>query len=280
MNIKYHLVKNISIFNMICWFFSAFKIHCSKQCKELLTQLGGYYLIERGLVPMKGKGEQQTYWLLGEDEEIRAVRSVERQKRRAVLSGKSVTNGLDSNGHCIIPRSSLKNKSNMPKSPIPRCSSFESPKRLRFANNENTKNRDFLEVIIDSPCKKSVNSLLETTIDFNSNAWKISSTSCPCIENLANSTATLAYSQLSMFTRDEKFVKICTKQSCSSFPVLFPHLSVPRIPIIKTISAPCSPKKERPSILSNLHEYEELVAWADSAPLLKISEVDDHESKL
>lgn len=32
---------------------SALKIHCSGECKSLLDKLGGYELVERGLVPMK-----------------------------------------------------------------------------------------------------------------------------------------------------------------------------------------------------------------------------------
>lgn len=65
---------------------------------------------------MKGKGEQQTYWLVGEDPECRSKRSVERAKRRQ--HGKNVKNGqLDVNGHCIVTRSSLKSKS---RSPLPR----------------------------------------------------------------------------------------------------------------------------------------------------------------
>ncbi|KAL9911404.1 speract receptor isoform 1-T8 [Glossina fuscipes fuscipes] len=58
------------------------KIHCSRQCKELLEKLGGYYYQERGVIPMKGKGEQRTYWLLGEDAEAREKRSYERSQRR------------------------------------------------------------------------------------------------------------------------------------------------------------------------------------------------------
>ena len=36
---------------------SALKIHCSPQCKEVLDQLGGYYVEERGLVAMKVSSE-------------------------------------------------------------------------------------------------------------------------------------------------------------------------------------------------------------------------------
>ena len=33
--------------------FLALKIHCSQQCKELLDQLGGYEVEERGIVHLK-----------------------------------------------------------------------------------------------------------------------------------------------------------------------------------------------------------------------------------
>jgi len=42
-------------------------IHVSPECKEVLDQLGGYHLEERGEVEMKGKGKIFTYWLRGRD---------------------------------------------------------------------------------------------------------------------------------------------------------------------------------------------------------------------
>ncbi|CAL1527407.1 unnamed protein product [Lymnaea stagnalis] len=53
----------------------ALKIHVSPSCKNLLDELGGYTLIERGRVSMKGKGELLTYWLIDEDPSIRERRS-------------------------------------------------------------------------------------------------------------------------------------------------------------------------------------------------------------
>ena len=50
------------------------KIHTSKTTHLLLEQLGGYYLEERGMIEMKGKGSQLTYWLVGEDKEVRKRR--------------------------------------------------------------------------------------------------------------------------------------------------------------------------------------------------------------
>lgn len=233
--------------------------------------------MERGIVSMKGKGEQQTYWLVGEDPEMRLLRSADRERKRATSSGKPYKNGqLDCNGHCIVPRSSLKNK-NAVKSPIPRCSSFESPKKLRFASGEDLETSDnrtkLLEVITDSPCKKSANSLTENTTDGCSEALKTSSTSCPCIENLANSTATLAQSQLSMFCREDKTAKI-TKPI--SFPSLQTNLNVPRLPV-RTTSAPASPRRDD-LILNKFPECEEIIPWADSTPLLKITKPEDLET--
>ncbi|PIK35222.1 guanylate cyclase [Apostichopus japonicus] len=45
----------------------ALKIHISPECAEVLRQIGGFELEERGLVAMKGKGEILTYWLVGQD---------------------------------------------------------------------------------------------------------------------------------------------------------------------------------------------------------------------
>ncbi|OQV25888.1 Speract receptor [Hypsibius exemplaris] len=52
----------------------ALRIHCSPQSKKILDDLGGYFLEPRGLVQMKGKGEQLTYWLTDEDESIKLQR--------------------------------------------------------------------------------------------------------------------------------------------------------------------------------------------------------------
>ncbi|NP_999705.1 speract receptor precursor [Strongylocentrotus purpuratus] len=45
----------------------ALRIHVSPWCKQVLDKLGGYELEDRGLVPMNGKGEIHTFWLLGQD---------------------------------------------------------------------------------------------------------------------------------------------------------------------------------------------------------------------
>ncbi|KAJ8909843.1 hypothetical protein NQ315_002849 [Exocentrus adspersus] len=257
------------------------KIHCSKACKELLTKVGGYRLIERGIISIKGKGDQKTYWLVGEDPHFRLIRKEERELRRANADGKNIkTTQLDSNGHYIITRSSLKNKNSIIRSPLPRCSSFESPKRLRFASGDNLERKNeeiFLDVITDnSPCKKSVNSLVGTTRDCCSESWKTSSNSCPCIENLANSAATLAQSQLSMLVRDDKNAML-NKPSYNSVPTLCYRLSLPPYSTIHAISAPTSPRRQD-LILSKFPECEEVVPWTDSTPLLKITQPQDSET--
>lgn len=43
----------------------ALKIHLSPECRDYLEPSGQYIIQERGLVPMKGKGEIRTYWLVG-----------------------------------------------------------------------------------------------------------------------------------------------------------------------------------------------------------------------
>ncbi|KAH3862698.1 receptor-type guanylate cyclase Gyc76C-like [Dreissena polymorpha] len=50
------------------------KIHCSQRSKDILETLGGYSLESRGMVPMKGKGELFTYWLINEEESVRKDR--------------------------------------------------------------------------------------------------------------------------------------------------------------------------------------------------------------
>ncbi|PNF22648.1 hypothetical protein B7P43_G07108 [Cryptotermes secundus] len=179
------------------------KIHCSSDCKALLDQVGGYTLAERGLVPLKGKGEQRTFWLLGEDPVHRQRRAEERA--RVGLKTRTLP---DSNGYLcgVGPRSSLKSKSSACP-PLARCSSLESPKRLRFASGNllelHRYQRDpMLEAIADnSPCKKTAPHLLDA---------ERCSTSCPCIKVLPSSV----------------------NSKNNSFPVLFPTVCS---------SAPASP---------------------------------------
>ncbi|XP_067005765.2 guanylate cyclase 32E [Anabrus simplex] len=52
----------------------AFRIHISETTYSLLQRLGGYRCEERGLTPIKGKGEMRTYWLVGEDPAWRLAR--------------------------------------------------------------------------------------------------------------------------------------------------------------------------------------------------------------
>ena len=114
----------------------------------------------------------------------------------------------DSNGYLcgVGPRSSLKSKSSACP-PLARCSSLESPKRLRFASGNllelHRYQRDpMLEAIADnSPCKKSAPHLLDA---------ERCSSSCPCIKVLPSSV----------------------NSKNNSFPVLFPTVCS---------SAPASP---------------------------------------
>ncbi|XP_049826749.1 guanylate cyclase 32E isoform X1 [Aethina tumida] len=52
----------------------AFRIHISHATYTLLQRLGGYICEERGVIPIKGKGEMHTYWLVGEDSAQRLAR--------------------------------------------------------------------------------------------------------------------------------------------------------------------------------------------------------------
>ncbi|XP_041348561.1 LOW QUALITY PROTEIN: retinal guanylyl cyclase 2-like [Gigantopelta aegis] len=44
-----------------------FRIHISQQCKDILDILGGYHVLYRGQVELKGKGHHSTYWLVGKE---------------------------------------------------------------------------------------------------------------------------------------------------------------------------------------------------------------------
>ncbi|GAV03015.1 hypothetical protein RvY_13505-2 [Ramazzottius varieornatus] len=45
-----------------------FRIQCAPKTHDLLKELGGFQLTERGLMPVKGKGEMMVYWLTGQDD--------------------------------------------------------------------------------------------------------------------------------------------------------------------------------------------------------------------
>lgn len=104
------------------------KIHCSAACKSLLDKLGGYILEERGIVAMKGKRDQLTYWLRGEEASAAEARQKMRASRVNVVQT-PVSN--EKRG----PRSSLKSRSwKNEVTGLHRCCSLESPKKLRFAS--------------------------------------------------------------------------------------------------------------------------------------------------
>ncbi|XP_058835407.1 guanylate cyclase 32E [Topomyia yanbarensis] len=159
------------------------KIHCSLQTKEILDSLEGYHFEDRGLISMKGKGEQRTFWLVGEDPEARAKRTQERSERRGSRALNKYLGMLKSQNSLAGVRSSLKNRAIAQRSSLPRSSSLESPKRLRFASGSMLEQHRYhrysddalMEVISDSSTRKSDNSLADTE-DITS--------SCPCIDHL------------------------------------------------------------------------------------------------
>ncbi|XP_038109583.1 guanylate cyclase 32E isoform X3 [Culex quinquefasciatus] len=162
------------------------KIHCSLQTKEILDSLGGYHFEERGLIPMKGKGDQRTFWLVGEDPEARAKRTQERVERRGSRAlNKYIGMLKQQQNNAAGVRSSLKTRGMFPRNSLPRSSSLESPKRLRFASGSMLEQHRYhrysddalMEVISDSSTRKSDNSLTDTT------AEDLAS-SCPCIDHL------------------------------------------------------------------------------------------------
>ncbi|XP_019756594.2 receptor-type guanylate cyclase Gyc76C isoform X1 [Dendroctonus ponderosae] len=97
------------------------KIHISMQCKDALEKLGGYTIEERGLVSMKGKGEVETFWLVGATEQAIQRKEVDltelppplfcRPRRSPKLNNESRQpsiiggfGGLNSRRHSSVPR--------------------------------------------------------------------------------------------------------------------------------------------------------------------------------
>lgn len=189
----------------------ALKIHCSGECKNLLDSLGGYLYEDRGKIPIKGKGELNTYWLTGEIEEYKIKRYQARTERRASKnSAKQISKFLQAQKE--MQKSSLKSaKSLMTKTSnrltpfsnnLVRSTSFDSPKKLRFAadllenHNHNSRylrysNDALMEVITDqiaSPKKKkedSSDSMIFAVVDANEQPRSFEdddiTASCPCI---------------------------------------------------------------------------------------------------
>ncbi|XP_076454270.1 guanylate cyclase 32E-like [Babylonia areolata] len=62
------------------------RIHCSSECRAILEKLGGYTLEERGYVGMKGKGNVLTYWLTGENPDVRKARLCRLNRLQVPLS--------------------------------------------------------------------------------------------------------------------------------------------------------------------------------------------------
>lgn len=133
---------------------------------------------------MKGKGNQFTYWLKGENAEDRTKRTEERAARRAVIAGSKNKSKQNNRTNPNVPRSSLKSKHRSEdqgkSNPISRCASLEYPKKLRFARFDNEDSS--LEVITDNSPKKMC--LLE--VHSNPEQIRRTCSSCPCIEKCEN----------------------------------------------------------------------------------------------
>ncbi|KAG5673369.1 hypothetical protein PVAND_003425 [Polypedilum vanderplanki] len=191
----------------------ALKIHCSDTCKKLLDSLGGYIFEDRGKIPIKGKGELNTYWLVGELEDYKLKRYQARTERRASKnSAKQISKFLQAQKE--LQKSSLKStKSFLANSPnrltpfannLMRSTSFDSPKKLRFAadildapqysSNKYLRysNDALMEVISDQITsimkvnKNSDDSLIFAVVDANekprsSDGCDDLTASCPCI---------------------------------------------------------------------------------------------------
>lgn len=190
----------------------ALRIHCSGECKKLLDSLGGYLYEDRGKIPIKGKGELNTYWLTGELEEYKIKRYQARTERRASKnSAKQISKFLQAQKE--LQKSSLKSAKSLMtnnhnrltpfSNNLIRSTSFDSPKKLRFAadimlesHHNNSRylrysNDALMEVITDqisSPKKKqkSDDSMIFAVVDANESPMNFDdvediTASCPCI---------------------------------------------------------------------------------------------------
>ncbi|XP_053624893.1 receptor-type guanylate cyclase Gyc76C-like isoform X2 [Plodia interpunctella] len=57
------------------------RIHISPSCKAALDKIGGYVVEPRGTIPIKGKGQLQTYWLVSATDKAIQKRAVDGEER-------------------------------------------------------------------------------------------------------------------------------------------------------------------------------------------------------
>ncbi|XP_045542882.1 guanylate cyclase 32E [Papilio machaon] len=181
------------------------KIHCSAACKTLLDKLGGYILEERGIVSMKGKRDQMTYWLRGEEAGAAAERARRRSLRAHAAHAAHVAHAAHA-AHAAgdVPpadrrgqRSSLKTRNwKNQLGGLHRCCSLESPKKLRFASGNHLESHTdsvlhhrsdeyLMEVVGEGRPASQRSDLLEAP----SLRQEYTSVSCPIIEHVESSPA-------------------------------------------------------------------------------------------
>lgn len=166
------------------------KIHCSAACKLLLDKLGGYILDERGIVSMKGKRDQMTYWLRGEEAGAAAARARRRaQRQEAALAPATPTPA--SAPSRAAQRSSLKaaNWKNHAAG-LHRCCSLESPKKLRFASGnhleshtDNVLHHRSDEYLMENVGETRVPAQCTDLLEAPNLRQEYTSVSCPIIEH-------------------------------------------------------------------------------------------------
>lgn len=161
---------------------------------------------------MKGKGEQRTYWLLGEDEMARDFRTKERNERRGsrALVKANLQQPIKNIGSSSGPKSSLKSRSLLPRASLTRSSSLESPKKLRFATGTFLEHHRYHRYGIDAQldissihviiiihhsfyCRYSDDALMEVISDSSPRKSRSGSigcedvtSSCPCIDHISD----------------------------------------------------------------------------------------------
>ncbi|XP_011864195.1 PREDICTED: guanylate cyclase 32E [Vollenhovia emeryi] len=250
------------------------KIHCSSESKQLLDQLGGFELVERGVTSMKGKGKHMTYWLIGEDPILRSKRS---KGKISTQSDSKKTSMADP----LVPRSSLKNKS-LVRSTFMRCSS-ESPKRLRFASSDQLDQKGSrisqLQLIVDnSSCKTKIPCVLRSSC--TGSWWRelSSSSSCPCVEKLYNQEIQSELEEIEDKLPDIKNVPLLRSNLIfgNESYLLHPRAKSIRFGIsgirqIISKSAPSSPKHSTVMLTGQkriAHSNEEIDRWDTMTPLI------------
>ncbi|XP_042897252.1 receptor-type guanylate cyclase Gyc76C [Parasteatoda tepidariorum] len=160
----------------------ALMIHLSDDCRVILEESGGYDIVSRGFVNVKGKGDLLTYWLEG------YKNPCERRKNayRGFIQPQAIFNILDSENRKRSPKTEFLRR-------IPAAQAHRSLEdSVSLFNGSVPGKGNLLKVAQDSPLVKKRSGLAQTVVKkdtFQSDPWDGNESGCNVAFNIANPDA-------------------------------------------------------------------------------------------